>query len=69
MKPTIVSIARWTACVALAVVVRAVRCPPSCQDLFTRLEDGVQEVQVQLRGGATGHNVEFFAKKPSRVVV
>ena len=28
-----------------------VTCPASCKDLFGKLEQGVQEVQVQLRGG------------------
>ena len=28
-----------------------VTCPSSCAELFGRLEEGVQEVEVQLRGG------------------
>ena len=52
MKPSTLGILRWAACSALtAVVVQAVKCPSSCQDLFRKLEDGVQEVQIQLRGG------------------
>ncbi len=29
-----------------------VSCPSSCENLFGKLEEGVQEVKVQLRGGA-----------------
>lgn len=35
--------------------VPAVKCPSSCEDLFGRLKNGVQQVEVQLRGGATSN--------------
>lgn len=51
MKASIFHVARWTVCLALLVIVQAVKCPPRCTDLFGRLEDGVQEVNIELRGG------------------
>lgn len=50
------SVAGVIAGIALAQIVAsmelAVKCPSSCKQLFGRLGDGVQAVQVQLRGGA-----------------
>lgn len=51
MKASIFHVALWTVCLALFVIVQAVKCPPRCTDLFGRLEDGVQEVKIELRGG------------------
>ena len=38
-------------CAGLELELPEVTCPSSCKDLFGKLEQGVQEVQVQLRGG------------------
>ncbi len=61
MKPTTPALASlvaglFVACGGVQVItgleVSDVTCPSSCENLFGKLEKGVQEVTLQLRGGA-----------------
>lgn len=42
---------------------RDIQCPSRCTDLFGRLKDGTQKVEVQLRGGARGCVREIVSRR------